>query len=64
MERNNQKNFDENKGKYGSIRIVKVLGQRGIHINHNRISRLMRKMNLCPKGTPYLAIFIDMFSQR
>ncbi|CAK7083327.1 MAG: IS3 family transposase ISSpy1 [Tissierella sp.] len=45
--------FDENKGRYGSIRIGKVLEQRGIHINRKRISRLMREMNLCPKGTRY-----------
>ncbi|MTK13812.1 MAG: IS3 family transposase [Clostridiaceae bacterium] len=45
--------FDEHKGRYGSIRIGKVLSQRGIHVNRKRISRLMREMNLCPKGTRY-----------
>lgn len=45
--------FDESKGRYGSIRIGTVLEQRGIHINRNQISRLMREMNLCPKGTRY-----------
>jgi putative transposase len=45
--------FDDNKGRYGSIRIGKVLIERGIHANRKRISRLMREMNLCPKGTRY-----------
>ncbi|MGF7057920.1 IS3 family transposase [Brassicibacter mesophilus] len=45
--------FDENKSRYGSIRIGKVLEQLGIHINRNQISRLMCEMNLCPKGTRY-----------
>ena len=45
--------FDEHKGRYGSIRIGKVLNQRGIHANRKRISRLMREMNLCPRGTRY-----------
>ena len=45
--------FDDNKGRYGSIRIGKVLNERGIHANRKRISRLMREMNLCPKGTRY-----------
>ncbi|GKU23654.1 transposase [Clostridium folliculivorans] len=45
--------FDEHKGRYGSIRIGKVLNERGIYANRKRISRLMREMNLCPKGTRY-----------
>ncbi|WP_206869370.1 IS3 family transposase [Clostridium zeae] len=45
--------FDEHKGRYGSIRIRKVLNERGIYANRKRISRLMREMNLCPKGTRY-----------
>ncbi|OZV11714.1 hypothetical protein CIW83_13780 [Tissierella sp. P1] len=45
--------FDENKGRYRSIRIGKVLEQRGIHVNRKQISRLMHEMNLCPKGTRY-----------
>ncbi|MTK12276.1 MAG: IS3 family transposase [Clostridiaceae bacterium] len=45
--------FDENKGRYGSIRIAKVLEQRGIHVNRKRVSRLMRNMKLFPKGSNY-----------
>ncbi|WP_235601241.1 IS3 family transposase [Tissierella sp. P1] len=48
-----KESFDKNKGRYGSIRIGKVLEQRRIHVNRKRISRLMREMNLCPKGTRY-----------
>ena len=45
--------FDDNKGRYGSIRIGKVLNERRIHANRKLISRLMREINLCPKGTRY-----------
>ena len=45
--------FDENKRRYGSIRIAKVLDQKGIHVNRKRVSRLMRNMKLLPKGCRY-----------
>ncbi|MBU5314453.1 hypothetical protein KQI38_20725 [Tissierella carlieri] len=35
------------------MRIGKVPEQRGIHVNRKQISRLMREVNLCPKGTKY-----------
>ncbi|WML34397.1 IS3 family transposase [Clostridium sp. OS1-26] len=45
--------FEENKGRYGSIRIAKALEQKGIHVNRKRVSRLMRNMKLFPKGCRY-----------
>ncbi len=45
--------FEDNKGRYGSIRIAKVLGQKGIHVSRKRVSRLMRNMKLLPKGCRY-----------
>ncbi|MGO5075964.1 IS3 family transposase [Clostridium sporogenes] len=42
--------FQENKGCYGSIRIAKVLNNRGVHISRKRVSRLMRELKLYPKG--------------
>ena len=45
--------FEEHKSRYGSIRISKVLQQKGINVNHKRVLRLMRKMQLIPKGTRY-----------
>lgn len=45
--------FEEHKGRYGSLRIAKVLEQREIHVNRKRISRLLREMSLVPKGTRY-----------
>lgn len=45
--------FGENKGRYGSIRISKVLNQKGIDINRKRVSRLIRNMKLFPKGCRY-----------
>lgn len=48
-----QQIFVENKGRYGSIRIAKVLNNRGIHISRKRVSRLMRELKLYPKGTRY-----------
>jgi putative transposase len=44
---------EEHKGRYGSIRISKALGQKGIIANRKRVSRLMRNMMLLPKGTRY-----------
>lgn len=48
-----KKIFEEHKGRYGSIRISKVLKQQGITANRKRVSRLMRNMKLLPKGTRY-----------
>nr|WP_236886766.1 IS3 family transposase [Clostridium beijerinckii] len=45
--------FEEHKGRYGSLRIAKVLEQREIHVNRKRISRFLREMSLVPKGTRY-----------
>ncbi len=45
--------FQHNKGRYGSIRIARVLRERGILISRKRVGRLMRKMKLYPKGTRY-----------
>lgn len=45
--------FEEHKGRYGSLRIKKVLEQKGIVVNRKRVSKLMRIMKLFPKGTRY-----------
>ena len=45
--------FEEHKGRYGSIRISKVLSVKGIYVNRKRVARLMRELKLCPKGTRY-----------
>lgn len=48
-----RKIFEEHKGRYGSLRITKVLQQKGITANRKRVSKLMRNMMLIPKGTRY-----------
>ncbi len=48
-----QQIFEENKSRYGSIRIAKVLNDKGIHISRKRVARIMRKLMLYPKGTRY-----------
>ena len=48
-----RKIFEEHKGRYGSIRITKVLEQKGITVNRKRVSKLMRNMKLTPRGTRY-----------
>lgn len=48
-----RKIFEEHKGRYGSIRISKVLAQKGITANRKRVAKLMRNMKLVPKGTRY-----------
>ena len=48
-----KKIFDEHRSRYGSLRITKVLEQNGIKVNRKRVARLMRMMNLSPKGTNY-----------
>ncbi len=48
-----QQIFEENKNRYGSIRIAKVLKDKGIHISRKRVARIMRKLMLYPKGTRY-----------
>ena len=45
--------FEEHKGRYGSIRISKALSIKGIYVNRKRVVRLMRELNLYPKGTRY-----------
>ena len=46
-----KKIFEEHKGRYGSLRISKVLEQNGIKVNRKRVARLMRLMGLYSKGT-------------
>ena len=48
-----RKIFEEHNGRYGSLRISKVLKENGITVNRKRVSKLMRNMKLCPKGTRY-----------
>lgn len=43
--------FHENKGRYGSRRIQKVLEQQGIHVNAKRVCKLMSEHGLIAKGT-------------
>jgi putative transposase len=43
--------FEEHKARYGSLRIINVLAQQGQNVNCKQISRLMRLMGLCPKGS-------------
>ena len=45
--------FEEHKSRYGSKRISKVLQQNGINVNHKRVLRLMKRMQLMPAGTRY-----------
>ena len=40
--------FYENKGHYGSRRICDELHFRGYHVNHKKVERLMKKLNLRP----------------
>lgn len=48
-----KKIFYEHRRRYGCRRIKRVLSQEGIQISKKRISRLMSKANLIPKGTSY-----------
>ena len=48
-----QKIFAEHKGRNASIRIAKVLETQGLKVNRTQVSRLMRLMGLCRKGTNY-----------
>ena len=48
-----RKIFEEHKGRYGSLRISKVLEQNGIKVNRKRVARLMRLMGLYSKGSQY-----------
>lgn len=45
--------FEENKGRYGCLRISKALEAEGLRINHKRVGKLMRSMGLYAKGTRY-----------
>lgn len=42
--------FKEHQGRYGCVRIQKELANRGILVNHKRVSKLMRKLGLIAKG--------------
>ena len=44
--------FEENKGRYGSGRISKVLAEYGIMCSRKRTAKLMRMCELYPKGVP------------
>ena len=44
-----QEIFDYNKGRYGVRRIHKELVNRGYHVNHKRVQRLMHDMKLLGK---------------
>lgn len=48
-----QEIFKEHKGRYGSLRITKVLEKKGIKANRKRVGKLMRQMNLYAKGSRY-----------
>lgn len=45
--------FEENKGRYGAIRIAKSLEKENMCINHKRVGKLMRSMGMYAKGTKY-----------
>ncbi|HDR7790966.1 MULTISPECIES: IS3 family transposase [Bacillus] len=38
-----QQIFEEHKGRYGSLRITKVLEKKGIKVNRKRVGKLMRQ---------------------
>lgn len=42
--------FNEHSGRYGCIRITKILNKQGIKTNRNRVSKLMRRNGLIAKG--------------
>ncbi len=48
-----QQIFEEHKGRYGSLRITKVLEKKGIKVNRKRVGKLMRQMKLYAKGSRY-----------
>ncbi|PFE58775.1 hypothetical protein CN319_32130, partial [Bacillus cereus] len=48
-----QKIFEEHKGRYGSLRITKVLEKKGIKVNRKRVGKLMCQMKLYAKGSRY-----------
>lgn len=45
--------FHEHYGRYGTIRIVKVLKERGIIVNRKRVGKLLHEMRLYAKGSTY-----------
>ncbi|AQZ48414.1 transposase [Paenibacillus larvae subsp. larvae] len=45
--------FNENKGRYGSLRITKALEKKGIKVNRKRVGKLIRQMKLYAKGSRY-----------
>lgn len=48
-----QQIFKEHKGRYGLLRITKVLEEKGIKANRKRVGKLMRQMKLYAKGSRY-----------
>lgn len=48
-----QKISEEHKGRYGSLRITKVLEKKEIQVNRKRVGKLMRQMKLYAKGSRY-----------
>ncbi|EPC8411997.1 IS3 family transposase [Bacillus thuringiensis] len=48
-----QQIFEEYKGRYGSLRITKILEKKGIRVNRKRVGKLMRQMKLYAKGSRY-----------
>ncbi len=45
--------FHEHHGRYGSLRITKVLKERGIPVNRKRVGKLLHEMGLYAKGSTY-----------
>lgn len=45
--------FHEHHSRYGTIRITKVLNKKGIHVNRNRVGKLLHQMGLYAKGSRY-----------
>lgn len=45
--------FHEHHGRYGTIRIAKVLKERGIIVNRKRVGKLLHEMGLYAKGSTY-----------
>ncbi|MBF7150022.1 IS3 family transposase [Bacillus toyonensis] len=48
-----QQIFEEHKGRYGSLRMTKVLEKKGIKVNRKRVGKIMRQMKLYAKGSRY-----------
>ncbi|QEL82870.1 hypothetical protein DN407_31135 (plasmid) [Bacillus sp. JAS24-2] len=46
--------FEKHKGRYGYLKITKVLEKKGVKVNQKRVGKLMRQMKLHAKGSLYL----------